>query len=168
MTRSVAYEAGASFPYLGKEYTLEIRRYRSYARPGVMAEGNKLVVLTARTETSVIEEAVKNWYENRAKQVLTDRVEQYRRQLGETIGAVRIKNVKSRWGSCSSKRILNFNWRLVMAPPEILDYVVVHELCHLQQMNHSAAFWSLVEGILPDYKQRRDWLKTCGLIERYQ
>ena len=76
------------------------------------------------------------------------------------------------WSSdvCSSdlKRNLNFNWRLVMAPPEILDYVVVHELCHLQQMNHSAAFWSLVEGILPDYKQRRDWLKTCGLIERYQ
>lgn len=167
-TKSVVYKSGASFPYLGEEYTLEIRRYRSYVRPGVMAEGNKLVVLTARTEAAVIEGAVKNWYEDRAKQILPARVEQYRRQLGETIGTVRIKNVKSRWGSCSSKRNLNFNWRLVMAPPEVLDYVVVHELCHLRQMNHSAAFWSLVEEILPDYKRRRDWLKTCGLIERYQ
>ena len=69
---------------------------------------------------------------------------------------------KIRWGSCSTKGNLNFNWKLVLMPPEILDYVVVHELAHRLQMNHSAAFWAEVGKILPDYRERRQWLKVNG------
>lgn len=161
------YRDGEPFPYLGKEYVLKILRYRSYQKPGVMLEGETLAVLTARADTATVEGAVKKWYRQQAGIVVAARVEYYQKALKEDVGTVRIKDVRSRWGSCSSKRNLNFNWRLVMAPPEALDYVVVHELCHLKEMNHSPAFWRLVEGILPDYRKQREWLKGCRLIERY-
>ncbi len=165
---AMMYKNGITLPYLGQEYTLEVRIYRSYQKPGVMEEGKKLVVLTAISDEAVVEKAVREWYAARAKQVIEARVKRYCQELGEQVGAVRIKNVKSRWGSCSSKRNLNFNWRLVMAPMEVLDYVVVHELCHLREMNHSANFWALVGAVLPDYKARSEWLKTCGLIQQFQ
>lgn len=164
----VTYEDGAYFPYLGQEYELEIRRYLSYKKPGVKLEGNKLVVLTARTDSAAVESAVRGWYLQQARQVIGNRVQHYRQFMGEEVTAIRIKDVKSRWGSCSSKRNLNFNWRLVMAPMEVLDYVVVHELCHLKEMNHSGAFWELVEAVLPEYKKQRKWLKECRLIEKYR
>lgn len=161
------YRDGASLPYLGKKYVLKIRRYRSYRKPGVMLDGNVLAVLTAQTDGESVAKAVKDWYRQQAKALVAERVEFYRKQLGEEVQTVRIKDVRSRWGSCSSKRNLNFNWRLVMAPLEAVDYVVVHELCHLKEMNHSPAFWKLVEEIMPDYQRQRDWLKRCRLIERY-
>ncbi len=75
---------------------------------------------------------------------------------------ISVREQKTRWGSCSSKGTLSFNWKLMLAPPAILDYVIVHELCHLAHMNHSAGFWSCVAAILPDYKERRKWLKDHG------
>lgn len=75
---------------------------------------------------------------------------------------ITIRDQKTRWGSCSSRGNLSFNWRLMLAPPAVLDYVVVHELCHLEHMNHSKDFWQCVESILPDYKERRKWLKEHG------
>ena len=81
-------------------------------------------------------------------------------RLGVVPGRVAIRDQKSRWGSCSRKGNLNFNWKLVMAPPQALDYVVVHELCHLHEFNHSPRFWALVESQLPDYAVWKKWLKT--------
>lgn len=75
-----------------------------------------------------------------------------------------MREQKTRWGSCSAAGNLNFNWKLILMPPEILDYVVVHELAHRKELNHSKAFWSVVEQILPDYKERRRWLKTEGAL----
>ena len=74
----------------------------------------------------------------------------------------RIAGQKTRWGSCSSNKTLSFNWKLMLAPPKVLDYVVVHEICHLREMNHSPRFWALVESLMPDYKQQRKWLKENG------
>ena len=82
--------------------------------------------------------------------------------LGVACNRITIRTQRTRWGSCSSKGNLNFNRLLVLAPAAVLDYVVVHELCHLREMNHSPQFWSLVESILPDYKQRKKWLKENG------
>lgn len=163
----ITYENGTVLPFLGKDYFLEIRRYLSYKKPGVKLEGDRLVVLTAATQEAVIERAVKQWYVQQARKIILERVAHYQSLLQEPVGSIRIKDVRSRWGSCSSKRNLNFNWRLVMAPMEVLDYVVVHELCHLKEMNHSKNFWKLVEDILPDYKRQREWLKDCKLIETY-
>ena len=88
--------------------------------------------------------------------------------LGVDYGRIAIRNQVSRWGRCSSKGNLNFNCLLMLCPPEVVDYVVVHELCHRRHMDHSVAFWGEVERVLPDYKARRAWLKERGgvLIQR--
>ncbi len=106
--------------------------------------------------------AFQAWYKKQARAVLTERAGYFARKHGFEIGKIRITSARTRWGSCSTKKTLSFTWRLVMAPPEVVDYVVVHELCHLRELNHSRAFWAQVEAILPDYKGKRKWLKENG------
>ena len=89
-----------------------------------------------------------------ARDIFTRKVEYY--------GRISIREQKTRWGSCSSKGDLNFNWRLILAPEEVLDYVVVHELAHRREMNHSKAFYAIVESVLPDYRRAQKWLKDNG------
>ncbi|MDO4614722.1 MAG: SprT family zinc-dependent metalloprotease [Lachnospiraceae bacterium] len=98
----------------------------------------------------------------RAKEELPGRVFIFAEEIGVSYGRITIRNQKTRWGSCSSKGNLNFNCLLMLMPQEIRDYVVVHELCHRKEMNHSPAFWAEVERILPDYRERRKWLKENG------
>ena len=98
----------------------------------------------------------------RAKRIIPQRVRYYAGIMGLKYGRITIRMQKSRWGSCSSKGNLNFNCLLMRTPDEIVDYVVVHELCHLKEMNHSPKFWAEVEKIFPDYKERRKWLKDHG------
>ena len=99
---------------------------------------------------------------DQALEIISTRVEDFAKIIGVTYGNITIRNQKTRWGSCSSKGNLNFNCLLMFAPPEVLDYVVVHELCHRKQMNHSKAFWSEVEKVFPDYKKSIKWLKEEG------
>lgn len=98
----------------------------------------------------------------RAKRVIPSKVRKYAEIIGVDYGRITIRMQKSRWGSCSGQGNLNFNCLLMNAPEEIIDYVVVHELCHRKEMNHSPRFWAEVEKILPDYKNRRKWLKDHG------
>jgi predicted metal-dependent hydrolase len=99
-------------------------------------------------------------YRRLAKQYLTERVEHYAKLMNATPTAVKINGAKTRWGSCSAKKSLNFSWRLVMADDAVIDYVVVHELAHTTEMNHSARFWAIVAGVLPDCKERQKRLKA--------
>ena len=103
-----------------------------------------------------------------ARKLIAERVKHFAPIVGVTYGQIAIRTQHTRWGSCSSKGNLNFNCLLALVPPEVLDYVVVHELCHRKELNHSARFWNEVERILPDYKTRRSWLKErgSGLIAR--
>ena len=98
----------------------------------------------------------------RAKKLIPERVEYYAARMGVTWGRITIREQKTRWGSCSSKGNLNFNWKLVLMPDEILDYVVVHELAHRLEMNHSERFWKIVRRQIPDYQNRRRELQECG------
>jgi predicted metal-dependent hydrolase len=98
----------------------------------------------------------------RATQLIPERVKHFAPLVGVTYGRIIIRNQKSRWGSCSVKGNLNFNVGLLLAPPEVLDYVVVHELCHRKEMNHSPKFWAEVSKLIPDYKQHEKWLKDNG------
>lgn len=106
-----------------------------------------------------------------ALEVFPKRIAYYAERIGVTYGKITIRNQKTRWGSCSAKGNLNFNCLLMLTPPEIQDYVVIHELCHRKEMNHSKQFWSEVEKVLPDYRERRKWLKEnsgriIGRMER--
>ena len=98
----------------------------------------------------------------KALEYIPKRVEYFSKKVGVDYGRSTIRNQKTRWGSCSGKGNLNFNCLLMLAPPEVIDYVVVHELCHRKEMNHSKAFWSEVERVIPDYKQSVKWLKENG------
>lgn len=93
---------------------------------------------------------------------LPERVRHFAPQVGVTYGGITIRNQHTRWGSCSSKGNLNFNCLLMLTPDPVIDYVVVHELCHRLEMNHSARFWAQVERVLPDYRQSLQWLKEHG------
>lgn len=97
-----------------------------------------------------------------AKKYIPLRVAYFAGVIGVDYGRISIRHQKTRWGSCSGKGNLNFNCLLMLMPPEIIDYVVVHELCHRKEMNHSKEFWTLVETVLPDYKARKKWLKDHG------
>ncbi len=101
-------------------------------------------------------------YREQARARISERAAWFARIMGVSYGRITIRAAKTRWGSCSAKGNLNFHWKLILMPEEVLDYVVVHELAHRKQMNHSPAFWAEVEKVLPDYRERRRWLKTWG------
>ena len=103
-----------------------------------------------------------------AKPIIEEKVRHFADKIGVEYGKITIRNQRTRYGSCSAKGNLNFNCLIMLMPEEIIDYVIVHELCHIKEMNHSRRFWKEVEDILPDYKERRKWLKQNGniLIER--
>lgn len=98
-------------------------------------------------------------YKEQARKYITTRLEELDREYGYPYGRISIRNQKTCWGSCSSKRNLNFNYRILFLPPEQADYIIVHELCHLKEMNHSARFWKLVERAVPEYKRIRKELR---------
>ena len=100
----------------------------------------------------------------RALKVIPDRVKYYADKMGVTYGRITIRNQRTKWGSCSGKGNLNFNCLLMLAPPEVLDSVVVHELCHLKEMNHSKKFYEEVYKILPNYQESQQWLKENGSL----
>lgn len=112
--------------------------------------------------SSVQKTALELRYFEAAREYIPKRVAYYNAMTGGSYNKITIRSQKTRWGSCSSKGTLSFNWRLMLAPPAILDYVVVHELCHLTHMNHSAEFWNLVESVFPNYRAARKWLKEHG------
>ncbi len=126
-----------------------------------------------QAEAATVQKHLEGWYISQAKQVFPERASQYyplvsklAGEMGKEIFPVNrivVRNQKTRWGSCSSKGNLNFNWRLLMAPAKVLDYVVVHELCHLAYLDHSKQFWQMVAAVLPDCRERRNWLKTHGM-----
>lgn len=98
----------------------------------------------------------------KARAAITPLAHKYADLLGVTFGTISIKDQKTRWGSCSSKCNLNFNFRLIFAPDKVLEYVVIHEVCHLIHMDHSPAFWQTVEQLMPDYRIYKSWLKKNG------
>lgn len=171
------YISGEQFFFLGETYYLEVRVSESRAGTVGIAE-DKLVIFLKEKEAilaegdsgniiryqQIVREYLTAWYEKQAHIQIPKRVRYYATVVNETFSRIFIKNQKSRWGSCSSARNLNFNWRLMMAPLTVLDYVVVHELCHLKQMNHSNEFWTEVEKVLPDYKERKKWLDENGKL----
>lgn len=156
------YMDGERFFYRGMKYRLKFSEPGCGKKAGVWLEDTCLCVRGTEPGSGEVPALLRSWYRERAAEMFCARVAFYAPLLQVAPGALRVKEQKSRWGSCSGKGNLNFNWKLIMAPPEVLDYVVVHELCHLIHMNHSRVFWQQVERIMPDYDRCRRWLKEHG------
>lgn len=142
--------------YLGKKYPLALR-------PGqkeLIVVSDKLYVASASDK--FITTYVTSWYKQQARKIIVERVNHYAKIAELSFRSVAITTAETRWGSCSSNKTLNFNWKLVMAPIEVIDYVVTHELAHLTQLNHSRAFWETVRKMYPLYREYRTWLKRNG------
>ena len=107
-------------------------------------------------------ETLEKRYRNAARAQFESRTAYYHRITGGNYTTITVRDQKTRWGSCSSRGTLSFNYRLIFAPPAVLDYVVVHELCHLTHMNHSKDFWNMVASVMPEYKIYRKWLRDHG------
>lgn len=130
-------------------------------RPKVRLEDGRVVVLVPRATTSEVTRAIKEWYRSEASVVIKQSVWRMSRRLDLRFDTIMIRSQKTRWGSCSSQGNLSFNFKLATAPQEVIDYVVLHELMHLKEPNHSKRFWRLVEQECPKYREYREWLKRA-------
>ena len=117
-----------------------------------------------RNNPGKVRDALTRWYRTHAEQKLQEKVERYAGVIGVSPAAVGFRTFKSRWGSCDSRGLVQFNWKIIIAPNRIVDYLVVHELCHLKQHNHSPRFWKCVESVFPGYRECREWLKQNGRL----
>ena len=144
---------GEEFLFLGKKYPLKIT---GNPLPGIELSGNLCVSGKTGQEIHAL---LTGWYKMQAGKIIGDRCLTYAKIVGRTPASVRISPATRRWGSCSSRGTLCFSWRLILAPPEIIDYVIVHELIHLIHHNHSKRFWDTVGSVMPDYRERKNWLK---------
>lgn len=158
---------GEVFPYLGSDYILRIHIKKDQKRISVFLDNGYIdMILPEGMEEAeqefLIRNSLRNWYIKKFEDIIRDRIPVYSKLIGRSPQRVTIREQKTRWGSCSAKGSINLNWKLVMAPPEVLDYVIIHELCHMRHMNHSSKYWDVVGGIMPEYEVIRRWLKTNG------
>jgi len=153
------YVSGESFPYLGRNYRLKV--HRGHFKPVKLLQGRLVVTVPNGSEQpDMIRNALVRWYKHHAEMKLQEKTNRYASIIGEEPTAMGIKSFKSRWGSCSAKGKIDFNWKIILAPNSIVDYVVVHELCHLIHHDHSPLFWKQVEKVVPDYLACKEWLKV--------
>jgi len=157
-----AFVSGETFSYLGKSHPLKIESGRY---PVIKLHQDELVV-SVRDKTADNAQAIKQllikWYKQQAETELRDKTERYSRIIGVNPSSVTIKTFKSRWGSCSIAGGIQYNWKIIIAPDWIVNYVVIHELCHILHHNHSPAFWKAVERHCHDYRDCNAWLKNNG------
>lgn len=153
-------------PFRGKLLSLVVRYSPVISGRTMLKENNIEITLSqsaaANFNYSLIEPQIENWLKAQARRSFCEEVEKQSQAYGFKYKDVSIKDTRSRWGSCSARGNLNFNWRLVMAPDEILKYVVTHETAHLSHLNHSADFWQLVEKRFPGCQNAKNWLKLNG------
>lgn len=164
---SKKFDQGELFLYLGFEYPLHLDIDYKLKKPFVYLYTDRLTISTPSNDTVLIKTAMESWYRYMAYKYIRSRIEYYQPIIGISPNKIKIKEQKTRWGSCSSKGNLNFNWKVIMAPAGVLDYIIVHEMCHLIHLNHSKDYWKLVSSIMPNYKVLKDWLKKNGIKLRF-
>lgn len=152
------YDHGESFLYLGNAYPIQIFHDISMEKDHVMFEGDTLHIYVKRLEDEKIKQALKRFYYRQCKALIEKRIQFYQSNFKIKPRSIRISDSSRTWGTCDSNLQLTFNWKLAMAPLEVIDYVVVHEMCHMIHLNHDRSFWRLVGKIIPDYKELENWL----------
>jgi len=156
------FAEGELFWYLGQQYPLKIVKSQHMALQ--FQPGFSLALKAVPHGKAWFE----GWYRAQARIYISQRVGFFAQRYNLRYQKIRISSARTRWGSCSACGTLSFTWRLIMAPPEIIDYVILHELAHTVQHNHSPQFWALVESMLPDYAVKRKWLKQNSQLFHWE
>jgi predicted metal-dependent hydrolase len=151
------FRNGESFFYLGSSYRLKM--VINQKAPLILKNG---YFCLKKTERYKAEEHFKNFYRDKGKQKLTERVGLFSKKMGVAPNKVRVLELKNRWASCSDKGNLNFHWKCMMAPLSVTDYIIVHELAHLIHAKHTEAFWNEIDKVIPDYQDKLNWLRQFG------
>ena len=160
------YEDGVAVPYQGRQIPLRVSHIQTGATRIRWLDENQLHISvpadTTQPSNDIIKQALERWMKNQARRQALLLMEKHQHAHHLHPRSLKIKTQKSRWGSCGPHNDINLNWLLMLAPPAVFEYVVVHELCHIRHKNHSKDFWGLVEAHLPEYQQHRQWLKQHG------
>lgn len=129
----------------------------------IVKKDDLIIIRSKSTDILYVNDLISRWYLKNANNVILNRVNTLSSKYNMLPSKVLIRNQKSRWGSCNSRREIRLNWRLVLMPDDVMDYIIIHELCHLKHLNHSNSFWSLVHKLDPDFQVSKEWLKENGL-----
>jgi hypothetical protein len=156
------YTDGELFYFLGEQYPLELIESNQATTISFTDNQIQLHGRLNRLSTKGIKQKLTDWYKRQATSHLQKRTAELAQQTGLIPKSVEVKTYKARWGSCRITGEIQLNWKLIMAPDEVIDYVIIHELCHLKHHNHSMQFWNLVNKFEPNYKSLRLWLRTHG------
>jgi predicted metal-dependent hydrolase len=151
---------GGELPFLGRRLTLAVRVEPNRVRERVVRRGDTLQV--ALSPAAELRGAVERWYRRRAREEVAPLLDAACARAGTTYSGLQIRGQRTRWASCSSAGAMSFNWRLLLAPPHILEYVIEHEVAHLEVLDHSARFWDLLASRCPDWRAHEDWLRRHG------
>lgn len=155
---------GESFMYLGRNYSMQIHVDETlHNNSSVKLFRGKFHVYVKEKNDEIIKEAMEGWYREKTEEQVKKRIKYYQKYFNKKPTAIKVKEQKKRWASCTSNNELLFNWRCSMAKSTALDYIVVHEMCHMYYMNHSQEFWDLVFSIMADYELRKEWLRDYGI-----
>ncbi|OGN91908.1 MAG: hypothetical protein A2Z75_06485 [Chloroflexi bacterium RBG_13_50_10] len=150
--------SGDTVPYLGRDLEL-VKRKNHDCICDITLDGNMLAVSPGLFKNGILESALEQWYRAEAARLINERADKLSSNIGISYKRIAIRGQKTRWGSCSRKKNLSFNWKLIMAPEPVIDYVIIHELTHLKEMNHSKRFWELVAQYCPGWRDYKKWLK---------
>src|SRR3954454_22269431 len=153
---------GGTVPYLGRSLTLRVVVQAGRVRAFVLATGDVIEVYLGAAGPVAVREALEKWYRRRARIEVAPRLDAACARAGTRYKRLSIRGQRTRWASCSSEGAMSFNWRLLLAPPEILDYVVEHEVAHLEVLDHSGRFWRLLGSRVPTYREHERWLRRNG------
>ena len=157
---------GGAVPYLGRELALRVRVEPGRVRPHVARRGETLHVKVGRPGEDAVRDALERWFKRRARVEVAARLDAAVRGAGTSYSRLTIRSQRTRWASCSSSGAMSFNWRLLLAPEPILDYVVEHEVAHLEVLDHSRRFWRLLASRCPEYREHERWLRVNGTALR--
>ncbi len=152
------YENNESFLYLGKSYPIKIVQDATISQDYVVFEQEILYIYVTQLNEEKSKQALRRFYYQQCKALVEKSISIYQSNFKAKPRSVRITDSKTNWGTCDSNLRLTFNWKLAMAPRDVIDYVVIHEMCHMVHLNHDRSFWRLVGKIMPDYKQKENWL----------
>ena len=157
-----SFKKDTTLPYLGNNYSITIIKKQSKDSIDLVDEKFEVKVKSSKNSPSQIKKLWENWLREKAQDVFEEKVELYSKKLRVKVNRIAIKNIRNRWGSLTNSSVINLNVNLIKAPEDVIDYIILHELCHLQIKEHSYQYWNLLHKFMPNYHNKIEWLNSNG------